>query len=99
MAVEVTLSTPLTHRCPYRDERDVGHLWFSYSTEHGEIELYRFAELVAAYDREAITHESLTEDLAMLFAPFHPSVVTEWMTAGVVVTCRAVPDLDLQPSD
>lgn len=88
-AVRVTLTAPVRHRCPFRDEHDEGTLEVSYEQRGEVVELHalrRFLEELAA---EAITHEAFTGRVAGFPLPPGATVTTRWRTAGIDVTVTA----------
>lgn len=89
---EVEVSGPLTHRCPFVDEADVGSITIIYRPAGFILELHALAEYLAEWTDAAIAHEAITTEIASdvgeaLDCPF--TVVTEWQTAGLDVTVTA----------
>lgn len=74
----------ITHLCPYREERDVGTVELTFSGPAPE--LHGLADRLAVFAEVKITHEELTE---MLAVETGASVVTKWITAGLEVEVQA----------
>jgi NADPH-dependent 7-cyano-7-deazaguanine reductase QueF len=74
----------LVHRCPFRDELDVGTVELTF--DGPAVELHALGTLLASFAAQKITHEDLTELLA---TETGASVVTRWTTAGLGVEVRA----------
>lgn len=76
----------VTHRCPFRDERDLGTLEASWLGD--VVELGAFAEHLDTYADAAITHEDMTQrvrDWLERAGAFDVYVTTDWQTAGLEV--------------
>lgn len=86
--MDVTLTCPITHLCPYVDEVDVGTVTIDYSPDGDPIELHELAAFLRSFHGQRVTHEALTQSIADRYPGVH--VATTWTTAGVEVTCRAV---------
>lgn len=91
--VIVTVTGPVTKRCPYRDEPDEGTVEMQFRVLSGDApELHGLADELASTSGEAISHEDYTR---ALYAAWFPrglrSVRTTWNTAGLEVTVD-VPD-------
>jgi NADPH-dependent 7-cyano-7-deazaguanine reductase QueF len=99
--MQIIISGPITHLCPYVEEVDVGTVEISCHWSPGltELELGDLSRQLQAYHDTYISHEALTQEIADELADHHPTVVTRWNTAGLAVECRAVPHIHLQPSD
>lgn len=74
----------ITHLCPYREERDVGTVEMTFSGPAPE--LHGLADRLQVFAEVKITHEELTE---MLAVETGASVVTKWITAGLEVEVQA----------
>lgn len=72
------------HRCPYRDEEDVG--WVELTFVGPAPELYGLAKELLSYRDRKLTHEEATEELA---ASTGAEVVTRWTIAGLETEVRA----------
>ena len=86
----VTITGPAVHRCPYRDELDVGTFRIEYDLDCEPIELHALAEQVRSYTDRKMTHEEFTEDLGEWLGDREATVATvttEWQTAGLGVRC------------
>lgn len=85
----VTATMPMVHRCPYVDELDMGVVTFTWNREAPD--LHDVAADVRRYADESVTHEQATQHLATSWGC---PVTTEWVTAGMVVTVEATPELE-----
>lgn len=93
--VEVEMSAEFVarHLCPFVDEADEGKVTVSWVTAHGEtFELYALAELVNGREKERVSHERWTADLAAELGVRVKVgglvVASTWPTAGATVTVR-----------
>lgn len=92
--MRVTVTGPVRHLCPYRDEVDRGHAELTFDVVEGDApELHALSELLAGHAAEdTISHEDFSRHL--LHATGAARVVTRWTTAGLDVTC----DLSREPN-
>ena len=90
--MRVTVSGPVTHRCPFVDERDLGTFYASWAGD--AIELHALASHLTTYAELSVTHEAMTAAIvAWLIAAggIDVDVVTSWQTAGLSVEVAASP--------
>lgn len=73
----------LVHLCPYKDEIDVGLVELTFTGPSPE--LHGLADRLRSFAFKRITHEALTERIAVETGA---SVVTRWTTAGMEVEVR-----------
>ena len=86
----IVVSMPVTKRCPFRDETDIGHL--TVTAPGDSPELHSLAEQIRELaTREPVSHEDYTRAVAWLL-PAGTKVVTTWQTGpwDVEVTEYAV---------
>lgn len=93
--MDVTITGPVTHLCPYVDEVDVGTFEMTYTIAGEPIELHALKAFLAGFHGRKMTHEELTGAIANRYPA--AEVVTYWRTAGLDVTC-AVPGDTLNPA-
>jgi hypothetical protein len=91
--VIVTVTGPVTKRCPYRDEIDEGTVTMTFLVLSGDApELHGLAEQIAAGLNEKVSHEDYTRAMwATWFPKGLRRVETTWTTAGMEVRV-ALPD-------
>lgn len=93
----VTLRSPVTKQCPFRDEIDAGELVITLPGEAPE--LHALAREIAKLLAGPVTHEAFTEAVAGMLGA-GAVVVTTWNTGPFAVTVRSsarevTPDADL----
>lgn len=91
--VDVTLTAPITCRCPVNRRQDHGTVTITYRPDKELIEYATLVEWLATFAHEAHSHEALTDKLltgvVVACAPKRAEVVTIWEPVeGVRVTCR-----------
>jgi hypothetical protein len=89
------ITAPLRHRCPYRDELDVGTVTMIWETIDETFEIHSLRAYLDYFKDVTISHEDLVEDLASLLRDT-PGVTgklitTTWDTAGMEVRCSTSP--------
>lgn len=85
--VWVTVTGPLDHLCPYRDEVDHGTVIITWYTGTSTYELHSISEYLNSFSDRKLSHEEITQEIQReLWAS---KVTTRWSTAGlaVEVTC------------
>ena len=87
----MTITSPLTHRCPFRDEVDEGTITVTWQTMNGTIELHSLRAYFDSFAGSVISHESMTDmirrELNRIPSVKALDVVTHWNTAGMDVAC------------
>lgn len=89
--VEVTVTTPLTHRCPFVDEIDNGTITITWRVDGETFELHSLRHYLNSFADVEISHEGITDlirhDLSTVPDVELISVSTAWETAGMEVRC------------
>lgn len=98
----VSITSPIAHHCPFKDEIDEGTVVLAWWTDEGQtIELHSLAAYLAEWRTAELSHEDLTDrighDLTALGVEV-VSVETIWETAGMEVRCVTSPTRRLQKS-
>lgn len=92
--VEMEVTAPLRHLCPFVDEVDSGTVTIRWSTRGGTFELHALGQYLRDWAESTISHEEITDrifhDLQALRADVI-EVVTTWTTAGMEVRCSTSP--------
>lgn len=92
--VAMTVSGALTHRCPFVDEVDHGHVTITWRCAGGTLELRELAAYLRRHRDAIVTHEELTDrirrDLSTLPGIELLAVETQWETAGLEVQCSTL---------
>jgi NADPH-dependent 7-cyano-7-deazaguanine reductase QueF len=88
MNLQVRVTAPIVHLCPFRDETDYGTVTLTYNPDDGEIEFHDLRTHLDEFAARRITHERLTAELHNYYP--HADITTEWSTAGMGIEC-AVP--------
>lgn len=87
----MTVTSPIVHLCPFRDEVDQGSITVTWLTLNGTIELHSLRAFFDSFARAEISHESLTDtirrELNRIPSIKALDVVTNWTTAGMGVAC------------
>jgi NADPH-dependent 7-cyano-7-deazaguanine reductase QueF len=87
--VRMTITSPIIHLCPFKDEVDTGSITVSWETHHGTIELHSLRAFFDSYAESEISHEGLTDtirrELNRIPSIKALSVATSWNTAGMSV--------------
>lgn len=100
--VTVTITAPITHRCPVVDEIDSGHIAITWRIAGQTYELHSLAAYLRDFKDSALAHEELTDrirhELSVVSEIELLSVETTWLTAGMEVRCATSPTLAGQPS-
>ncbi|GAC1575025.1 MAG: hypothetical protein NVS3B18_08680 [Candidatus Dormibacteria bacterium] len=85
--MKVTVTAPVTKRCPYRDEQDDGTLTLTFEVAEQAPELHKLAEELTAWEGEAVSHEEFTALILRWFADAGcVAARSTWTTAGLAVT-------------
>lgn len=98
-AVDVTVTGPLHHLCPYKDEADSGTVTIAWRSANTTFEMHSLAAFLNYWRSKRISHEELVDEifeqlqhLAADDAPDIRSVTACFTTAGMTVeVSRAVP--------
>ena len=88
--MRVTVERPLVHKCPHRDELDVGTVRASWDGD--QVELHALAAMLDEWAGVTATHECVTDEIALRLAmrgAENVEVVTQWTTAGMAVNVTA----------
>lgn len=92
--VDMQVTAPLRHLCPFVDEVDDGTVTVRWSTRGGTFELHALAGYFAGWADSTLSHEEITDriltDLQALRVEVL-EVVTTWTTAGMEVRCSTSP--------
>lgn len=90
--VDVSVSGPIQHLCPYKDETDNGVVTIVWRSESTTFEMHSLSEFLAFWRNKRISHEELAdeifEQLQHLNADGGPnvrSVTARFTTAGLGV--------------
>lgn len=89
--VEVSVTMPAVHMCPFKNEVDEGSVTLSWLTRNGRtIELHSLRALLDSADEWEVSHEAYTASLRHLLVGDFPeiTVVSTWHTAGGDVVVR-----------
>lgn len=94
--VTITVTSPLRHLCPHKDEVDNGTITVIWRCNGATFELHSLRELYKGFKGSAISHEQLTDRIRHDLSTASPlidviSVSTWWTTAGMEVTCSTSP--------
>lgn len=99
--VAMTVTAPLIHLCPYKDEVDHGTVTITWNTQDNTLELHDLASLLHSFSDQKISHEEITRKLKVWLSCLPGidliSVETTWDTAGMEVRCSTSPTLVGQP--
>lgn len=88
--VDITVHTTLRHLCPFKGEVDDGRVKIELSSAHGwTTELHSLSEYLRAWADIKISHEELTDQIALDTRAIR--VTTYWRTAGLEVSCSTSP--------
>lgn len=89
--VRVTVTAPIRHLCPFKDEIDDGELTLAWRTDHSTVELHSLRLFLGAFADARISHEEVVSEIwgAMnrVDGIRGVSVSTSWRTAGMEVSC------------
>jgi NADPH-dependent 7-cyano-7-deazaguanine reductase QueF len=87
--VRVTITGPIGHLCPYRDETDHGTIDITWTVAGQTLELHSLAAYLRGWADARLAHEQLTDlirhDLATMPGITRVTVSTAWQTAGMRV--------------
>lgn len=90
--VTVTITRPVTHRCPFVPEIDRGAVRIAWRCAGATVELHSLAAFLDHFRDQPISHEHLTHltynALALLPGIAEVAVETTFTTAGNRVRCR-----------
>jgi NADPH-dependent 7-cyano-7-deazaguanine reductase QueF len=91
---EVTVTSPLVHRCPFVPEVDTGTVTITWRCEMNTVELHSLAAYLASWADQTISSEEITEQIMrdleqQLDGIQAVSVGTAWETAGMKVSIYA----------
>lgn len=93
--VTVTVRGGLLHLCPFRDETDVGGVEIVWRVDGMTLELHSLTDYLDAFANSRMSHEEITDrirhDLSTIDGIKLVSVVTDWNTAGLEVSCATSP--------
>lgn len=93
--VRVTVTAPIRHLCPFKDEIDDGELTLSWRTDHSTVELHSLRHFLGVFADARISHEEVVSEIwgAMnrVDGIRSVSVSTTWRTAGMKVQCATSP--------
>jgi len=88
--VVVTVTADVKHRCPFRDEADVGTTDITWRVNGQTVELHSLRGWLDQFIDSGISHESVTNCIAYAVASLDGiedvTVATHWTTAGMAVT-------------
>jgi NADPH-dependent 7-cyano-7-deazaguanine reductase QueF len=91
------VSGPISHRCPFKDERDHGTVEVVWNTNGKTYELHSLGDYFAGFAESLLSHEEVTDrigaDLSVVAQIDLVSVSTTWHTAGMEVRCSTSPTL------
>ena len=85
----VSVTGPLVHRCPFRDEWDYGHVTITWQVDGQTLELHDLATYLESYSTVVVSHEDITGQIfwdVKAAGLDGVKVETEWDTAGFKVT-------------
>lgn len=86
----VTVTGPLEHLCPHRDEVDHGTVTVTWTCAQTTLELHALAAYLRSWRNSTMSHEQITDrithDLEAVAGIFNVTVSTTWSTAGLAVT-------------
>lgn len=89
--VDMTVTAPLRHLCPFVNEVDDGTISIEWSTCGNTLELHELGKYLAQFAERRISHEDLTDlirhDLEGVQGVYALKVTTHWTTAGMKVEC------------
>lgn len=92
--VSVTVTAPVRHLCPFKDEIDDGRLTLSWRTDHSTVELHSLRQFLGVFADARISHEEVVSEIwgAMNRVAGIRSVTvsTTWRTAGMEVACEVL---------
>jgi NADPH-dependent 7-cyano-7-deazaguanine reductase QueF len=93
--VIVTVTSDLEHRCPYRNEHDHGRVTIVYRIDGQALELHSLRAWLGGFREATASHEEVTDrirlDLSAMPGIELLSVVSEWTTARMEVSCSTSP--------
>jgi len=88
--VTVVITSPITHRCPYADETDHGHIDLTWRCAGRTLELHSLRAWLDEWAVSVISHENLTDVILHILGTIEGiedvTVTTRWATAGMNVT-------------
>lgn len=93
----MSVTSPIRHLCPWREEVDDGHITITWRTLNGTLELHDLRDYLKSFAEAEISHESLTDSI---YRELNRTpcirlidVSTNWRTAGMEVACSTSPTL------
>jgi hypothetical protein len=95
--IRVTVTGPVVHQCPFRDETDEGVITIAWNTGAGTtLELHGLREFLDLLDEWVVSHETYVDGVrdelsALLGLPV--AVSAQFETAGLEVSCSTSPTL------
>jgi NADPH-dependent 7-cyano-7-deazaguanine reductase QueF len=100
-AVNMSITAPAQHLCPFVNEVDAGTVTISWETAGATFELHSLRAYIESFTEAEISHEELTDTIRNVLseAPGITSfaVQSSWTTAGMEVTCSSSPTPAGQP--
>jgi NADPH-dependent 7-cyano-7-deazaguanine reductase QueF len=92
----VSVTAPLTHLCPFRDEIDEGTVTISWDVAGGTLELHSLRRYLDRFRASKLSHEEATarifHDLSSEVGVRLLSVSSTWSTAGMEVAVEVLRD-------
>lgn len=84
----VTITAPVTHRCPFRDERDYGEVEITYDTATAldAVEWHALRSFLDSFSGVPVTNEGFHQAIEDEY-PF-ADVVSSWRVANMAVVLR-----------
>lgn len=98
--VEMTVTAPLRHLCPFVDEVDEGTVTVTWAVDGTTHELHALADYLRGWKDSTVSHEEITDRIAhdLQATGLHVrEVTTAWTTAGMEVRCSTSPTPAVQP--
>jgi len=90
MTVRMQITTPVTHLCPFVEEKDVGELVATW--EGDEVELHDLSRLLLSFYDTRVSHEDFTETITKAIerkGGIGVQVTTYWETANLEVVVQS----------
>lgn len=86
----VSVTSPIRHLCPFKDEIDDGFVTITWSVSAGQtLELHSLCEYLDSFEGIEVSHEDITAWIMDAISSAGMSgvrVSTSWVTAGMDVT-------------
>jgi NADPH-dependent 7-cyano-7-deazaguanine reductase QueF len=89
--VDVSITAPIQHLCPFVNEVDNGTVTIGWATHGWTFELHSLRDYLGTFADREISHEALTQEIRDELSGHHwhgilrVSVSSEWRTAGMRV--------------